>query len=91
MNFCHFGGPSTSQRVEKFWDVSRFPTIESGDVNFDSVYREVKAVTPVPGGVGPMTIACLMFNTLVATQIQNTISPFPWNELHTKLNMKNSN
>ncbi|MEE2705236.1 MAG: tetrahydrofolate dehydrogenase/cyclohydrolase catalytic domain-containing protein [Pseudomonadota bacterium] len=59
----------------------------TGDVNFDSVYSVVKAITPVPGGVGPMTIACLMFNTLVATQIQNTIPPFPWNELHTKLNM----
>ena len=57
-----------------------------GDVNFDSVYKLVKAITPVPGGVGPMTIACLMFNTIVATQIQNQISPFPWNNLYTKLN-----
>ena len=35
-----------------------------GDVEFDSVKEKVKAITPVPGGVGPMTIACLLKNTL---------------------------
>tara|TARA_B100001564_G_scaffold353653_1_gene362979 strand:- start:491 stop:1333 length:843 start_codon:yes stop_codon:yes gene_type:complete len=35
-----------------------------GDVNFDEVKNKVKAITPVPGGVGPMTIACLLKNTL---------------------------
>ena len=35
-----------------------------GDVNFDEVKGKVKAITPVPGGVGPMTIACLLKNTL---------------------------
>ncbi|OUX53148.1 MAG: bifunctional methylenetetrahydrofolate dehydrogenase/methenyltetrahydrofolate cyclohydrolase [Pelagibacteraceae bacterium TMED287] len=35
-----------------------------GDVNFDDVKDKVKAITPVPGGVGPMTIACLLKNTL---------------------------
>ena len=35
-----------------------------GDVDFDSVKNKVKAITPVPGGVGPMTIACLLKNTL---------------------------
>ena len=35
-----------------------------GDVHFDSVKGKVKAITPVPGGVGPMTIACLLKNTL---------------------------
>ena len=35
-----------------------------GDVDFDNVKDKVKAVTPVPGGVGPMTIACLLKNTL---------------------------
>ena len=58
-----------------------------GDVDFDNVSKVVKAITPVPGGVGPMTIACLMFNTLTSAQIQNGISPFPWNELHSKLNI----
>ena len=35
-----------------------------GDVNFKEVKDKVKAITPVPGGVGPMTIACLLKNTL---------------------------
>ena len=35
-----------------------------GDVNFLKVKDKVKAITPVPGGVGPMTIACLLRNTL---------------------------
>ena len=35
-----------------------------GDVDFDEVSKVAKAVTPVPGGVGPMTIACLLKNTI---------------------------
>ncbi len=35
-----------------------------GDVDFDSVAPKAEAITPVPGGVGPMTIACLMENTV---------------------------
>ena len=35
-----------------------------GDVDFNDVKDKVKAITPVPGGVGPMTIACLLKNTL---------------------------
>jgi len=35
-----------------------------GDVDFDAVKEKSKAITPVPGGVGPMTIACLLKNTL---------------------------
>jgi methylenetetrahydrofolate dehydrogenase (NADP+) / methenyltetrahydrofolate cyclohydrolase len=35
-----------------------------GDVEFDTVKEKAKAITPVPGGVGPMTIACLLKNTL---------------------------
>jgi methylenetetrahydrofolate dehydrogenase (NADP+) / methenyltetrahydrofolate cyclohydrolase len=35
-----------------------------GDVEFDTVKEKVRAITPVPGGVGPMTIACLLKNTL---------------------------
>ena len=41
-----------------------------GDVNFASVAPVAQAVSPVPGGVGPMTIACLMQNTLVAANAQ---------------------
>jgi methylenetetrahydrofolate dehydrogenase (NADP+)/methenyltetrahydrofolate cyclohydrolase len=37
-----------------------------GDVAFDDALRQAGAITPVPGGVGPMTIACLLRNTLVA-------------------------
>jgi methylenetetrahydrofolate dehydrogenase (NADP+)/methenyltetrahydrofolate cyclohydrolase len=37
-----------------------------GDVEFDSAASVAGAITPVPGGVGPMTIACLLRNTLVA-------------------------
>ena len=37
-----------------------------GDVDFDDVKEKVSAITPVPGGVGPMTIAMLMKNTLLS-------------------------
>ena len=37
-----------------------------GDVDFDKVKRKAKAITPVPGGVGPMTIAVLLRNTVEA-------------------------
>lgn len=42
-----------------------------GDVDFDSVKEKASAITPVPGGVGPMTIAMLMQNTLTAAKRQN--------------------
>lgn len=42
-----------------------------GDVAFDEVADIAGAITPVPGGVGPMTIACLMYNTLRAAQLQS--------------------
>ena len=38
-----------------------------GDVHYESAARVAGAITPVPGGVGPMTIACLLANTLTAT------------------------
>jgi len=38
-----------------------------GDVDFDAASQTAGAITPVPGGVGPMTIACLLANTLTAT------------------------
>jgi methylenetetrahydrofolate dehydrogenase (NADP+)/methenyltetrahydrofolate cyclohydrolase len=38
-----------------------------GDVAFDEAVRVASAITPVPGGVGPMTIACLLDNTFTAT------------------------
>jgi methylenetetrahydrofolate dehydrogenase (NADP+)/methenyltetrahydrofolate cyclohydrolase len=42
-----------------------------GDVNFEEAVQVAGWITPVPGGVGPMTIAMLMKNTLRAAQIQN--------------------
>ena len=41
-----------------------------GDVDFEDVFDKVSAITPVPGGVGLMTVACLMNNTLIATKAQ---------------------
>ncbi len=41
-----------------------------GDVDFDAVSPKVAGITPVPGGVGPMTIACLMYNTVFAAKKQ---------------------
>ena len=41
-----------------------------GDVDFESVKEKVKAITPVPGGVGPMTIACLLKNTLECFKVR---------------------
>jgi methylenetetrahydrofolate dehydrogenase (NADP+)/methenyltetrahydrofolate cyclohydrolase len=41
-----------------------------GDVAYDEVLDVAGAITPVPGGVGPMTIAVLMRNTLVAASLQ---------------------
>ena len=40
-----------------------------GDVDFDSVSQKAEAITPVPGGVGPMTIAMLLVNTLTAARL----------------------
>ncbi len=44
-----------------------------GDVDFENVKDKCSYITPVPGGVGPMTIATLMKNTLKAARIQNNI------------------
>lgn len=45
-----------------------------GDVNFDGVKDKCSFITPVPGGVGPMTISMLMRNTLTAAKLQNGIA-----------------
>ena len=42
-----------------------------GDVDFEGVKEVASAITPVPGGVGPMTIAMLLKNTLTAARIQS--------------------
>jgi methylenetetrahydrofolate dehydrogenase (NADP+)/methenyltetrahydrofolate cyclohydrolase len=43
--------------------------ILAGDVEFDTVKEKAKAITPVPGGVGPMTITMLMMNTVRAAKV----------------------
>ena len=45
-----------------------------GDVDFEGAKNRASSITPVPGGVGPMTIACLLLNTLAATCTQNNIN-----------------
>jgi methylenetetrahydrofolate dehydrogenase (NADP+)/methenyltetrahydrofolate cyclohydrolase len=45
-----------------------------GDVHFDSVEPRARAITPVPGGVGQMTIAMLLQNTLTAARMQSGVS-----------------
>ena len=47
-----------------------------GDVDYESVEKVAGAITPMPGGTGPMTIACLLENTLAAAQMQGA---FPAN------------
>ena len=47
-----------------------------GDVDFAAARQQAGAITPVPGGVGPMTIACLLLNTLTATCRQHSL-PLP--------------
>jgi methylenetetrahydrofolate dehydrogenase (NADP+)/methenyltetrahydrofolate cyclohydrolase len=44
-----------------------------GDVDFDEAIKVAGSITPVPGGVGPMTIACLLENTLIACCRQNGV------------------
>jgi methylenetetrahydrofolate dehydrogenase (NADP+)/methenyltetrahydrofolate cyclohydrolase len=59
--------------------VNRLPTGKvTGDVHFDSVAPKARAITPVPGGVGPMTIAMLMRNTYRAAS--RLIPPLPSGE-----------
>ncbi|MDH3282857.1 MAG: bifunctional methylenetetrahydrofolate dehydrogenase/methenyltetrahydrofolate cyclohydrolase FolD [Gammaproteobacteria bacterium] len=45
-----------------------------GDVDFAEASRRAKWITPVPGGVGPMTIACLLHNTVKAACMQNELA-----------------
>ena len=49
-----------------------------GDVDFDAAIRIAGAITPVPGGVGPMTIACLLANTVTAACRQHGIAARDW-------------
>lgn len=54
--------------------VNRLETGLVGDVDFDAVKEKAKAITPVPGGVGPMTITMLMVNTFESAKMHAGIS-----------------
>ena len=56
-------------------DIADGKTRLVGDVDFDSAIEHVAGITPVPGGVGPMTIACLLHNTVIAACRQHGIEP----------------
>ena len=49
--------------------INRVDDVLCGDVDFDAVCEVASAITPVPGGVGPMTIACLLDNTVIAARM----------------------
>jgi methylenetetrahydrofolate dehydrogenase (NADP+)/methenyltetrahydrofolate cyclohydrolase len=49
--------------------INRVDDVLCGDVDFDAVSKVASAITPVPGGVGPMTIACLLDNTVIAARM----------------------
>lgn len=53
--------------------VSRVGDKIQGDVDFDSVSKIAGGITPMPGGTGPMTVACLLENTLQAAKLQNSL------------------
>ena len=42
-------------------------------MDFDQVQTVAGAITPMPGGTGPMTVACLLENTLYAAKLQNVL------------------
>src|SRR3546814_3210614 len=70
--------------------INRLPPAEGetkgrlvGDVDYDSVAAVADAITPVPGGVGPMTIACLLRNTLVAAHRRAGLADPERSEEHT--------
>ena len=58
-----------NRSVSKTNDNSGNKGILVGDVKFENVLKIAKKITPVPGGVGPMTISCLMHNTVKAAYL----------------------
>ena len=67
----HFVGADMVQPGAVVIDVGIHRTDEGlvGDVDFDAVAPVASAITPVPGGVGPLTVAMLLQNTLHAAQL----------------------
>lgn len=58
-------------RIQKENEIGKYKLV--GDVDFTPALDVAGAITPVPGGVGPMTIACLLQNTLIACLRQNNL------------------
>ena len=54
--------------------ISRTADGIQGDVDFDAVQAVAGAITPMPGGTGPMTIGCLMENTFNAARMQGAFA-----------------
>ena len=55
--------------VNRLGKTAEGKSILAGDVDFESVKEKASAITPVPGGVGPMTITMLMLNTVKAAKV----------------------
>lgn len=51
--------------------INKEGNVLKGDVDFEGVSKKASLITPVPGGVGPMTVACLLKNVVKAYKIQN--------------------
>jgi methylenetetrahydrofolate dehydrogenase (NADP+)/methenyltetrahydrofolate cyclohydrolase len=75
---ARFVGPSMVKEGAVVIDVgtNRSEGVLCGDVDFDRVKDRATAITPVPGGVGPMTIATLMENTFLAAK--RSLCPDAW-------------
>ncbi|MGL4388984.1 MAG: bifunctional 5,10-methylenetetrahydrofolate dehydrogenase/5,10-methenyltetrahydrofolate cyclohydrolase [Brevinema sp.] len=59
--------------MNKLWDASLQKNYLIGDIDFDNVKEKALAITPVPGGVGPMTISALMHNIYILATLKNTV------------------
>ena len=75
---CHMDHIQIVRRVS-FWGDVGYQTesgkrILCGDVDFETVKEKARAITPVPGGVGPMTITMLMLNTVRAAKLAAGLS-----------------
>jgi len=53
--------------------ISRYEGKLVGDTNYDDIIQKASWVTPVPGGVGPMTVAMLLKNTVTAASLSKEI------------------
>ena len=60
--------------VNRIGKTAEGKAILCGDVDFDAVKEKAKAITPVPGGVGPMTITMLMMNTVRAAKLASGVA-----------------